>query len=177
MNGFIKRLFVFGSLLVFNVDASCDSSNESIPDYEQIAIEGKNFKPREFWSQPIKDQLLYLSNTITANNLPQIVFNNHKYVSPLVTIEYAPYTELEGTKFRTAIWNRLIDYVKTNNIKLSKKEFFDSLTDGIPKDSYVYKAPLIYYFEQYLCKTYDKNFVATPSFFENLINHTDKQLQ
>ena len=174
MRCFIKKLFVFGSLLAFNVNASCNSSYDSEPDYEQIAIDGKNFKPREFWSQPIKDQLLYLSNTIIANDLPQIVFNNHQYVSPLVTIEYAPYTALEGKKFRIAIWNRLKDYIKTNNITLSKKEFFDSLTEGIPEDSYVYKAPLIYHFEQYLCKTYDQNFVETPSFFEKLINSKDQ---
>ena len=159
--GILAKLFIFQN--VYSTEILSDI------DYEQVAREAKHFRPHSFWSQPIERQLLYLSDSIRQNNLQQIVCDKRKDFSPLVELEYDAYSAQEGTVFCKAVWHGLQKYIKDNDIKLTEHEFIQSLKIGIPADSYVYEAPLIYHFENYLCKRYDKQFRELPSMFEELM--------
>ena len=146
------------SVVCFCEVLACENSldDRTEKESEELARTGEFFEPRNLWQKSMDEKLLFFAEPIMKNGLCDMVvrhywwLNMRGYVCTFVPPKPKSYTPEEVAKFQDAIWDKVEEYVRKNNLKLNKDDFIQSLRKNIHPKSCVYDAPLIHHFESSL---------------------------
>lgn len=149
------------------------------------AISGEFLQPREFWSKPMREQLILLKDAIIGSNILETVRKH--YYFPWVSYSHSPsgkpYKQEEETRFIKAVVPVLQEFCVQNGLNvITEEEFVASTRVGLIPDRFFsgnppLDAPLIRHFDKDLCPLYG-NFPSSteyPSHFEIIVNNITQE--